>query len=98
MIRTHKPKAHLKLDIALFSLMVILLVSIILQLVFAHDQPTRGHIMLGYIHGVAGVLMTTLVTLHLLWHTPWITAQLKGLLHGDKRAQFTPPRQSDESI
>ena len=87
MSQTHKPRAHLILDIGLFSMLVILLASIILQLLFAHSRQSNAHFMLSVIHGIAGVSMTVLLVIHLIWHTPWITAQFKALQRGGQRAR-----------
>jgi hypothetical protein len=78
-IKGVKPRTHLKLDIFLFVLLVVMAISALV----AHTvSPDEAHIqfMFHRIHGWSGILMCVTVSVHLLLHIPWIRSQLSRWL------------------
>jgi len=69
---------HLMIDLLLFTLLGIVGVSTLLE----HTaSPYRVHLrfMLHAIHGIAGITMGLVVSIHLYFHLPWIQFQLRRL-------------------
>ena len=69
---------HLTIDLLLFTLLGIVGVSTLLE----HTAPLdRAHLrfMLHAIHGISGIAMGLVVSLHLYFHMPWLQAQLRRL-------------------
>ena len=66
------------IDLLLFTLLGIVGASILLE----HTaSPDREHLrfMLHVIHGISGIVMGLVVSLHLYFHLPWIQIQLRRL-------------------
>lgn len=74
-----KPRTHLKLDVFLFVLLVIVTISALVEHSDSLDE-THIQFMFGRIHGWSGILMCVTVSVHLLLHIPWIRSQLSRLL------------------
>jgi hypothetical protein len=75
MIKGVKPRSHLKLDLFLFVLLLVVGISTLIEHLFL-PEGTHLEFMLQRIHGWSGVLMFVTVSLHLLLHIPWIRSQL----------------------
>jgi hypothetical protein len=60
-----KPRTHLMIDLLLFALLLIVVISALIE---QHD-----------IHEIAGIAMCLAITVHLLAHLPWIRSQLSRL-------------------
>lgn len=74
-IKGVKPRTHLMIDLLLFALLVIVVISALME----HTAPqaeTHVRFMFHAIHEVAGIAMCLTISLHLLIHLPWIRSQL----------------------
>ncbi len=76
--RNVKPKTNLKIDILLFVLLLMVMISGIEVRTSLHDSHTL--LTLQRLHGWAGIVMTLVISLHLIAHLPWIKHQLPRLL------------------
>jgi hypothetical protein len=74
-IKSVKPRTHLKLDIILFFLMMVMAIS---SFIVHTASPEEIHLQFVFhrIHGWSGILMCVAVSVHLLLHIPWIRSQL----------------------
>ncbi len=73
-----KPQTNLKMDIFLFALLLVIMISGIEIRTSALAPNTL--LMLQRVHGWAGIIMTLLIGLHLLAHFPWIKHQFLRLI------------------
>jgi len=76
--RSVSPKMHLMIDFLLFILLGMVGFSTLLE----HTaSPDRVHLrfMLHAIHGIAGIAIGLVVSVHLYLHLPWIRFQLRRL-------------------
>ena len=73
-----KPQTNLKIDILLFALLLVIMISGIE--IRTSTLASHTLLMLQRLHGWAGIIMTLLISLHLFSHLPWIRHQLSRLL------------------
>ncbi|MBI5958663.1 MAG: hypothetical protein HY866_08010 [Chloroflexi bacterium] len=71
------PRTHLILDIISFVLFVALVISALVQLLITEADP--AYLLWHHIHGIAGILFSSVIMLHLLLHIRWIESQIKRL-------------------
>jgi ABC-type Fe3+ transport system permease subunit len=78
--KTVKPRTNLLLDLGLFSLALVHLTAALTVNVFLHNTgPTyqSWHRVLGF----TGVSLALVVSVHLFFHLPWITVQLRSMVN-----------------
>jgi hypothetical protein len=73
-----KPRIHLKIDLLLFTLLVIVAFSALIEHTTLSSE-THVRFMFHAIHGVAGIVLCITVSIHLFIHIPWIRSQLQRL-------------------
>jgi len=79
--KTIKPQTNLKIDILLFSFLMVIMISGIELRTSRLDSHVL--LMLQRLHGWAGIIMTLIISLHLIAHLPWIKSQLPRLFRKD---------------
>jgi len=73
-----KPRTHLMIDLLLFTLLVMVALSTVIEPFVAPDD-THARFMFHAMHEVAGGAMFLAISAHLLFHLAWIRSQLSRL-------------------
>ena len=87
--KTVKPRTNLLLDMGLFSLALLHLTAALTVNVFLHSTGPAyqsWHRVLGF----TGVSLALVVTVHLLFHLPWIKMQFRQLVHSEPHNRVVP--------
>ncbi len=89
MRKTVKPRTNLMLDIGLFLLVLVHLSAALTTNVILHQAGPMyqaWHRVLGF----TGISLALVVTIHLLFHVPWIKAQLRQMRRSSTHNRATP--------
>ncbi len=78
MIRGVRPQTQLKIDALLFGLLSMVALSALMEHTLARDA-VHARFMWHILHGISGVAMSAVLSLHLLLHWPWIQSQIARL-------------------
>jgi hypothetical protein len=73
-IKSAKPQTNVKIDLLLFTLILVIIISGIKMRTLSLDS--HALLMFQRAHGWIGVIFCFLISLHLLAHLPWIQSQL----------------------
>jgi len=73
-IKSAKPQTNVKIDLFLFTLLLVIIISGIKMRTLSLDS--HALLMFQRAHGWIGVIFFFLISLHLLAHLPWIQSQL----------------------
>lgn len=89
--KTVTPRTNLLLDLILFALLITVMISGLAQNSFA--PGTSGYLGWYHVHGVSGIMLGMLITLHLVLHLAWIECQIKRLFkrpvgHSKRTGEF----------
>lgn len=76
-IKSAKPQTNVKIDLLLFTLILVIIISGIKMRTLSLDS--HALLMFQRVHGWIGVIFCFLISLHLLAHLPWIQSQLSRL-------------------
>ena len=75
LIKGVKPRTHLVIDLLLFTLLLMVVFSTLLEHAASQDE-LHIRFMFHALHGVTGIAMCLAISFHLLIHLPWIRSQL----------------------
>lgn len=73
------PRTQLILDLILFALFTFVVISAAVAHAASHANDADHSLWL-HIHIMLGVMLTTVITLHLLMHQSWIGFQIRRLI------------------
>ena len=76
-----KPKTQLSIDVILFILFTIVVLSKLIEIIIP-PFVVHIHFIFHVLHALAGIAMCGVVAYHLFLHWTWIKAQFKRLLAG----------------
>ena len=74
-----KPQTQLKIDALLFGLLGLVMLSALMEHTRAQESA-HVRFMWHVLHGISGISMCLVLTVHLLVHLPWIRSQLARLV------------------